>query len=155
MPETLNGTEELGQFLDGVAGVCDAPQCHDALQQWATEAKDELGQWMDQEQAPDGAAHAPLAASTVARKGFSRILYEYGDLRESVAGTGDGHIEEVGPASVVLGTEHQKKGKPVAGFLQGGTSRMPARPFVGATEKMGDRAAELVSDSLMQQIDQM
>lgn len=154
MPETLDA-DGLETFLDGIAGITDDPQVEGALQQWATESKDELGQWMDQEQAPDGAPHAPLAASTVAKKGFSRILYEYGDLRESVAGSGSGHIEEVSGNSVVLGTDHQKNGAPVASYLQNGTSRMPARPFVGATENMGDRAAELVGDAILGQIDQL
>lgn len=154
MSDTL-ATETLETFLAGVAAVTDDPQAEDALQQWATEAKEELGNLMDQEQAPDGPRHAPLAASTVAKKGHDRILWEFGDLRESVAGTGSGHIEDVSPNSVVLGTEHEKKGAPVASYLQRGTSRMPARPFIGATENMGDRAAELVGDAILRQIDQL
>ena len=154
MPETLD-IIGLGAFLDGMVGVAANPQCQDALQTWCGEAKEELGDWMKQEQAPDGPAHAPLAASTVAKKGHSRILFEFGDLLDSVAGSGPGHIEEVTGNSAVLGTEHEKKGAPVASYLQHGTSRMPARPFIGATEKMGDRAAELVGESILEQIDQL
>ena len=73
---------------------------------------------------PDGNAWEPWAASTArarARKGNADrgLLYDTGTLLHSIR-------TQVGIADVVIGTE-----VPYAKYLQDGTSRMPARPFMG------------------------
>lgn len=64
---------------------------------------------------------APLAGSTISRKGHDRILYETGALMESLTG-GEGESFEVNGSELLFGTDIE-----YAGYLKAGTSRMPAR----------------------------
>jgi len=62
-----------------------------------------------------------LAQSTVERKGFERPLYETGELRDSIE-----HNVDAGARDAYVGTDD-----PVAKYQEFGTSRIPARPFLG------------------------
>lgn len=77
---------------------------------------------------PSGGAWAPLAPATVARKGTNNILVDTGRLLGSIAA-------HVAGTSATIGTSVA-----YAGYLQGGTSRMPAREFLGLSDA---NAAEL------------
>jgi HK97 gp10 family phage protein len=61
----------------------------------------------------------PLAGSTIARKGFDRPLYETGELQNSIQHNVDDHEAYVG-----TDVEYAK-------YQEYGTSRIPARPFLG------------------------
>lgn len=69
----------------------------------------------------------PLAETTKARKAAlnqdPRILHATLELREDLAGSGAGHVEDVIGDELVFGTTNFK-----ARLHQEGTSRMPARP---------------------------
>ncbi|EFL88292.1 phage virion morphogenesis protein [Ahrensia sp. R2A130] len=69
--------------------------------------------------APDGSKWSPLADSTVASKGTDNILVDTGGLAGSIQRTVGGDIAIVGTNLAY------------AGYLQGGTKKMPARPFIG------------------------
>jgi hypothetical protein len=139
-------------FLESVGEVCGDPKGKDALDQWTVDTKGELSDRMRGQVSPDGSPFAPLAPSTIARKGHNLALFDTNALHESVVTSGGGHIEQVTDNSVTLGTEHQKRGKPVALYMQEGTSRVPARPFIGVTDNMADNAAELIADDILKQI---
>jgi phage virion morphogenesis protein len=73
-------------------------------------------------QSPDGQGWAPLAASTVKRKGTDNILVDTGRLLGSIS-----HI--VSGDQAIIGTNVA-----YAGHLQHGTRKMPARPFLGLSD---------------------
>ncbi len=84
---------------------------------------------------------APLAASTLKRKkGRGNVLIENGALAQSIA---------AGPASderVEVGTD-----RPYAPFLQYGTKRMPARPFMpwtGESDGLSATAEDAVREAM-------
>lgn len=139
-------------FMELVGDIVAEPHAREDIQGWVDQTKHELGQLIENQTSPNGIPYAPLAASTVARKGHSTALFETGQLIRSLVSNGDGHVEEVTDNSAVLGTDHRKDGKPVAEFLHGGTDKIPARPFVGVNEDMADHAAELIADGIMGQI---
>jgi HK97 gp10 family phage protein len=60
-----------------------------------------------------------LAQSTIDRKGFERPLYETGELQRSIE-------HNVDDRESFVGTDN-----PIAKFQEFGTSRIPARPFLG------------------------
>jgi HK97 gp10 family phage protein len=62
-----------------------------------------------------------LAQSTIDRKGFERPLYETGALRDSITHNVDSNGKE---AAVGTDLDYAK-------YLEFGTSKMPARPFLG------------------------
>lgn len=99
-----------------------------------------------EERSPGGNPWAPLAASTIARKGFSKILVETGRLFESLTtpgGTTDTHWEtSEDPIVLVFGTKVE-----YAQFHQTGTRRMPARPAVGLTQAATDGIVATVADA--------
>ena len=145
-------------FLDLTAELCEQPQMQEELQAWMQNAKQELGSHIEAQKSPDGTPYVPLAKSTVKRKGHDTALFQTGELIKSVVGNGSGHIEEAAGDMAILGTSHEKNGKPIALFLQEGTKKngkqiIPPRPFIGATESMADNAAELIADGLIADID--
>ena len=71
---------------------------------------------------PDGAAWPSLKAATIARKSSKSILVDTGRLLGSISHTSSG-------SSATVGTNVA-----YAGFLQSGTRKMPARPFLGISE---------------------
>lgn len=91
------------------------------------------------EHAPDGSSWPPLAASTIARKGHDRILFETGKLEKQMARSGAG-IREVTHRGLIFGNDlfysifHQE---PQSG-------RLPKREHVG----MSDELLQVVVDSV-------
>ena len=93
-------------------------------------------------------AWAPLAESTIRRKGHDRILFETGALRESLVNVGgEGNIADANERGLVFGTE-----VPYAGFLQEGTRRMPARPPVGMSEETLNRLCDRIAEETIRQL---
>lgn len=64
---------------------------------------------------------APLAPSTIKRKGHDKLLYDTGRLRDSIT------LGEVTPSSAAVGTD-----APYSLYHQLGTKSMAARPFIPA-----------------------
>lgn len=100
------------------------------------------------ETASNGEAWAPLAESTIRRKGHDQILFETGDLMESLIHVGGaGNISEVDSHGSIYGTS-----VPYAIFHDQGTSRIPARPPVGVSEDRVDQLAEMVAQRTIEAI---
>jgi len=95
-------------------------------------ALDEAGLYMEREtklnfarqQSPDGAAWAGLAESTLRYKRTSAILRETGSLAASIQKQPASSTE----VRITAGTEYGI-------FHQEGTSKMPARPFIGLNDR--------------------
>lgn len=87
----------------------------------------------------------PLAASTIAsrvRKGYGSgpMLINSGDLAQSIAG-GAGAIREIAPLQMSLGTSIS-----YAGYLHGGTRKMPARRLVGLVRNRKEMIIRVLGD---------
>lgn len=84
------------------------------------------------EGASSGSAWAPLTAAYASWKGQNypgkTILRRTDVLYKSLVHDGPGHVHSVSPRAMLWGTE-----VPWAGFLQGGTRRMKARPIIRLT----------------------
>lgn len=92
---------------------------------------------------PDGSQMAPLALSTIKNKGHNRPLIEEGDLLSSLVG-GPGHVENVTDTYMSTGTSD-----PIAAFQEYGTSRIPARPFMGIPSYADELIGELILDHII------
>lgn len=103
---------------------------------------EECGAYMEREtklniakgQTYQGAAFAPLAASTLRQKRSGRILQETGAMVSSVSSRVSGNEARVGPS-----VRH-------AIYHQFGTSKMPARPFVGVADRHHPKLQKIAQD---------
>lgn len=73
-----------------------------------------------------------------------------GKMLQAAVDQGSGHIERPGPFSLEKGVQGNEV--PYAGFFSDGTSRMPAREFMGLDERGADAVAELLGDFVMGEI---
>jgi phage gpG-like protein len=107
--------------------------------------------YFNQQAGPDG-PWAALAPSTVNRKGHDTILIDTGTMRSSLLFEGGDHIQDVGADFLTWGTDDPK-----SYFHQMGTSRIPARPFVGLKDgdidQIAEKIADAVQDAVVQAID--
>lgn len=92
------------------------------------------------QQSPDGKPWAALSPSTLRQKKTGAILRETGALAGSVAFMGASATE----ARVGAGTEYGV-------YHQFGTSKMPARPFIGIADRHRDKI-EQIFQSYLQEI---
>jgi phage gpG-like protein len=144
--DDIAGLEDvLGQVFDEIAigyqeADYTAPLAHSLLT-----LQDQHQVMYDSGQDSNGSAWEPLAPSTVARKGHDTILVDTNRMKASlVSPTGDSIrdvVSENGMAGAVFGTDVE-----YARFHVAGTSRMPARPPVGISEKTIDQVQNEVAD---------
>lgn len=149
----IDGMEGLEGFLAGVvedfAAFDPVPQLFEESQQLQ-----QLHAGYFQQQAGPAGAWAPLAESTVARKGHDVILIDTDALEDSltVEGAQGAHreVERFDDATYLFfGTEVE-----YADYHMTGTARMPARPMVGFTEAFIDQAAGRMADSALEALKQ-
>jgi phage gpG-like protein len=101
-----------------------------------------------EEREPGGSPWAPLAPSTVKKKGHNIILFETGTLLGSLVTVGGpGNVSAVSSRGSIFGTD-----VPYAIFHDQGTSKMPARPPVGISEERVDLLAERIADETVRQL---
>ncbi len=136
---------KFGSIADFLAFLRTRPAAVEAAQLKGLEAAGELFERTAKDMIGEEIAQwPPLAPSTVEEKqllGYTgRVsatdpLYRTGELRASIGHHVDGK-------RVVLGSDD-----PVAEFHEFGTSRMPARPFIGATVfREAREAADLIAN---------
>jgi hypothetical protein len=94
---------------------------------------------------PDG---VPWAPRVILGDGHP-ILVEKGNLLQAATGGGPGHISQIGQRELVLGVEGDVSG---AIYHTEGTSRMPPRPFMGATESTEEKIGELLADFVLERV---
>ena len=140
--------ETLGPWMEQVGAAIANPQLQAPIQDWLTHLAGDLSQAFLSSRTPDGMPWPPLKKRRPAGHNQGhRPLIDFGDLLSSVVSIGNGHIEAVTNDSAEFGTDLF-----YAGFQNFGTSRIPAREFMAASDEMQDLAAELVADDLIHQI---
>jgi phage gpG-like protein len=82
-------------------------------------------------------------AADPSRKTDSRLLVASGRLMNSLASMTGDSVAEVQTTSLRFGTD-----VPYASYLQYGTSRMPARPFLGMTDSVQSRLLTILNEQL-------
>ena len=145
--EGLNDPKELGGILVDVEERFKNADYAETLFPFLATLEQTHGQQFRSQQDSSGAAWAPLAASTIARKRHSRILYETGALEASLAGNTGDSVRAVSHRGLLFGTQVE-----YAGFHQEGTSRMPARPPVGMQVQTLDEMVNAVADAAVEQL---
>lgn len=147
MPDTIP-VEQLPQFLDQLGNLLEHPQLANPIHNWLTHLAGDLGQAFLSSRSPDGTPWPPLKRKRP--KGHNpghRPLIDFGKLLASVVSDGTGHVETVTDDSAEFGTSVD-----YAGYQNFGTSHIPAREFMAASDDMQDLAAELVASDLILQI---
>lgn len=91
---------------------------------------------------PDGAAWAPLSGAYLKRKKGTKILTESGRLRSSIT-------YHASNKEVILGTNVKYARSHFFGYPK---RNLPARPFLGASERDLDNLAEILMDYLKQDL---
>ena len=138
--------EELSTFMAAMGQATTRPKLAGVLTNWLQQVAGSLGVGFQQSKDPSGAVWKPLKRKRP--KGHnqgSRPLIDTGAMQASIVSTGAGHLQEVSDDSAMMGTEDFK-----AAFHQYGTSRIPARPFVGISDDMVDLAAEMVAAEIIE-----
>lgn len=75
------------------------------------------------------------------------ILINKGSLLQAATGGGAGSVGRIGTGEVTIGVSDASVG--YAKFHQHGTSKMPPRPFMGASEKTLSTCGELIAESYL------
>lgn len=98
------------------------------------------------EQTAGGDPWAPLAASTVARKGHDKILSDTQRMKQAATRRAGDSIEVVQPNELIIGVQAGAFPAEYPLKHETGTSKMPARPFMNVNGETVDRAAVKVAD---------
>lgn len=148
MSQTITTQAELDDLFAGVGQSLAAADWRPYLQVELDTMRASTAQGFASEQAPDGSKWAPLAPSTVKRKGFDTILVETDRLRRSVAGETGDSIAEIDQfenmwavtfgSEVPYGVEHLT-----------GRDNMPARVWLGLTAATLDKSVDRALDFAM------
>lgn len=152
--ETLIANErDFEQLLQGVASDFDGTDWQPWMDKSFGVIEQQHARMFGAQQHADGRPWAPLAPSTVKRKGHSTILLETGRLRASLTQPrhGDGVREQWDEwpraAGLIFGTE-----VPYSQFHETGTKRMPARPHVGMNAEALDVLTNLAADHALAEL---
>ena len=92
-------------------------------------AQAQLGHYLDHGGPYPGEPWAPLAASTIARKGHDTPLVDTGELHDSIEVTAKHQHAEIGVKSAI-GASGKDIGD-IAVWMEFGTVHVPPRPFMG------------------------
>ena len=150
--QEIFNANSIDQVGDIFAGIFDGIEIQFQEADYTEPLTETLGLLQEQHQVmydsgqdSNGSAWAPLAPSTIARKGHATILVDKNKMKASlVSETGDSIrdvVSESGSGGAVFGTDVE-----YAGFHVTGTSRMPARPPVGISERTIDQVTSRVAD---------
>lgn len=146
--------DDLGQLegiIKDIATDFRAIRYRDILGVFSDELESTHDEYFNQDQNPGGRPWAPLAPSTVRRKGHDTILEETGRLRQSLTQKSSDAIrsvwEQAHDQGLVFGTE-----VPYTIFHQEGTTNMPDRKPVGVNRKKADEWAQRVADDTVRKL---
>ncbi len=139
---------EVGRWLDDLLSTMQHPKAAPALKAWGQELAGALGVGFLRSVSPAGKPWRPLKRPRPrGHNPGSRPLIDFGDMMLSVIGSSPDHIEDITDDSISFGTKDKK-----AAFHQFGTRYIPSRPFVGVSDEMADRAAEILTEHQIHQI---
>jgi phage gpG-like protein len=143
----LNSLDELPTVLEGVAAQFRRADYTGAFErEIAPELAEQHAEYFASATDPFGAPWAPLAPSTIARKGHDTILIDTKAMANSIVSQNSpNHVQHISRQEMNWGSADEK-----LPFHQFGTSRMPARPPVGVTEAGANRIAEITADATVE-----
>jgi len=148
MSKTISASE-LSGFLDGIVKQLEKPKAINLLSKWNDELAGDLAEGFLNSKSPEGKAWAPLKyPRPPGHNPGTRPLIDTGQLMQSVISDSKGHIEIVSSDSTTFGTSVF-----YAGFHQFGTTKIPARPFLGVPPKSLDAAIRMLGDHFISVID--
>lgn len=98
----------------------------------------------------EGPGWAPLAPSTIKRKGNTRILRDKDDLYGSFQKGATGNVTRITPTAADFGTADSK-----AMFHQMGTSKMPKRTIIEVTGDQEARYGKIATNVLTERVRQI
>lgn len=134
-PFDLNNTTWVGELTQQVKSFANVNPSQ--LEEIAEAVKNGIERNIANAQKYTGGAVSPLAFSTIRQKGFSRPLFQTGELLGSVEMTQSG----INAFNVFISSNRSE----IAGYLNYGTSRMPARPFFGISEAVLRQIDEILN----------
>lgn len=159
MPLTVEVTnlEDISAVIEtvmaGIASASESPGYANALPILVEQSRIAHAGYFATSTDPAGTAWAPLAPSTIERKGHDTILVDTGKLRASLTASSAGGdairetFDNGNQAGITFGTSVE-----YAGYHMSGASRMPARPEVGVNDKLADEMANTIADHVVRQI---
>lgn len=148
LTEEIGSFKELGGILLDIQQKFDHADFSDTMTGFIPQLEQEQRAAFALERSPGGEQWPPLAASTIARKGHARKLYESGALMAAMIDhTAAHHVGEVFPFGLTYGTDLE-----YAGFQNFGTQRIPQREFAGMSEETADLLAGRVADDLVEKL---
>lgn len=138
--------ENFAAYLDGVAKKLASEPMSETME--AAKQAMQAGQAANfaGQHTRDGAAWAPRKPPT----GNWPILNKTGALMAAATGQGPGAIQASDGRSATVGVDASVHvpggGVHAAGFHQSGTSRMPARPYIGASDEIEEAIGQAIAD---------
>lgn len=152
MPKEI-GIDELGDFLEQTAGITAYPQSEKVMQEIVELTKEQLYTGFQNGTAPDGSSWPALKHPRPPRRNQNNkpLLDSYRLLKSVTNNTSD-HVEGVSDEAMTLGT-YVEYGPPHQDGTKDGI--LPARPFMGFSERTKDQATEDVADDVIRQIDKL
>lgn len=179
--ETLN-LSDLATWLKGKARVVAKTDCSGGFKQIAEMVKAEIREHFERQEGPDGAAWPPLAHPRKGGRGGGPLVDSGSLLRSLIDQGHPQHVEEITPDSLTIGTTNplapvhdegatvhvpeQFRGpgeKPLVFTAPDGKTvftrhvaahdvTIPARPFMGISEKTQEKAAEIILDLFIKEM---
>lgn len=145
MAETLEKVRLVVPLIEGMNGEAQNASFKEVFDHFLNTLEEKHRSGFESQQSPTGEAWRPLAPSTVKRKGHDTILFETGKLKASLTGKAAEAIRESTAKDMTFGTSVE-----YAGFHQRGTSTIPQRVHVGASENslklLEDGIADFIVD---------
>lgn len=133
--------DDVERVLDKMDYLLERGSFANAFELISENLEEQHGGMFTRGQDADGNRWAPLAPSTIAKKGHGTILVDKGDLMNSLVGNNQNAIRDIYDREMHFGTSDPK-----AIYHDQGTRKMPARPPVGISEETLDQAAEHCAD---------
>jgi phage gpG-like protein len=140
--------EALQELLTEISEIVEDADYSDVLQNFLPDLAKQHAEMFASKSDSDQSDWTPLKPSTIREKVQNRILINTGTLQNSLVHVGGpGNIHEVGPREMLFGTNVE-----YAGYLEDGTSRMPARPPVGISIETIDKLCNKVADATIEML---
>lgn len=132
------------ETLKNIMSAMTDPDFSPALQAWIPDLAETWTDGFVSSRAPDGSTWKPLKrARPKGHNTARRPLIDTGEMFRSAVSDGANHIEQVTKNTAEIGTSDRK-----AAFHQYGTKHIPARPFIGVSEKADTMLENRVSDHI-------
>jgi phage gpG-like protein len=146
---TVNGFSGLFDLVSNMVERLEQPTFQREQWQSTVEVLEEMHrQYFVSATSPSGEAWAPLAPSTVARKGHAKILIDTQNLFQSLTDSGAGDaIREADQEFLLFGTRREWAWVHMSGIDRPDRPKLPARVHTGISEAGIGQVVEVVADA--------